>query len=61
MYKSKNEELKTNYRIADEGLVESMNPKDKDFIYFWNILWINYYMLIDNNKIHVLDLNVSAT
>lgn len=34
VYKDKSEELKNNYRIADEGYVESMNPKDKNFIYF---------------------------
>ena len=34
MYISKNNEMRQNYRIADEGFVESMNKKDKDFVYF---------------------------
>ena len=34
MYAEKMEELKNNYAIKDSGFTESMNPKDKDFIYF---------------------------
>jgi len=34
MYKEKNEELMRSNKIENEGFVESMNRKDKDFIYF---------------------------
>ncbi len=34
LYKEKNDELKQNYRIADEGYVESMNKNGKEFIFF---------------------------
>ena len=34
MYISKNNELKSNYRIKDEGFVETINKNDKNFIYF---------------------------
>ena len=34
LYKEKNEEMKKNYSISSDGFTESMNPKDKDFIYF---------------------------
>lgn len=30
----KNEEMKHNYVLKDELNIESMNPKDKKFIYF---------------------------
>jgi len=33
------QELNDNYGIKPDA-VESMNPKDKDFIYFW---WIWYW------------------
>ena len=34
LYKKKNEEIKHKYTTESEGFTESMNPKDKDFIYF---------------------------
>lgn len=34
LYRNKNEELKHNYSLKDEGFVQSMNPKDEKFIYF---------------------------
>jgi hypothetical protein len=34
LYKEKMNELRHNYRIKDSAQVESLNPKDDDFIYF---------------------------
>ncbi len=34
LYKEKMNELKNNYSIKDSAMVEALNPKDKDFIYF---------------------------
>jgi hypothetical protein len=34
LYREKNDELKDNYRINIDGLDESVNKKDKDFIFF---------------------------
>ena len=34
LYKQKAEEMKTNYSLLDRNFTESLNPKDKDFIYF---------------------------
>ncbi|KAM3132251.1 hypothetical protein pb186bvf_015581 [Paramecium bursaria] len=34
LYTMKNEEMKHNYVLKDELNIESMNPKDKKFIYF---------------------------
>ena len=34
LYTMKNEEMKHNYVLKDELNTESMNPKDKKFIYF---------------------------
>ncbi|CAD8094944.1 unnamed protein product [Paramecium sonneborni] len=34
MYRIKNQEMKDVYKVKDDGFQESMNPKDKNFIYF---------------------------
>ncbi len=34
LFNEKMKELEGNYRIQDSAFVESLNPKDKDFIYF---------------------------
>jgi len=34
LYKEKAAELETNYSLTDRSFTESLNPKDKDFIYF---------------------------
>ena len=34
LFNEKMKELQDNYRIKDSGFVESLNPRDKDFIYF---------------------------
>lgn len=33
-YIEKMDELNKNYALMDRGITESLNPKDKDFIYF---------------------------
>ncbi len=33
-YIDKMKELNENYALVDRGVTESLNPKDKDFIYF---------------------------
>jgi len=33
-FKEKNEEMMKNYKIKEDTLLEGLNPKDKDFIYF---------------------------
>lgn len=34
LFNEKMKELESNYRIQDSGFVDSLNPRDKDFIYF---------------------------
>lgn len=34
LYKEKNQELKTSYTIKSDGYTPSLNPRDKEFIYF---------------------------
>lgn len=34
LYKDKAEEMDKNYSLTDKRFTESLNPKDKDFIYF---------------------------
>ncbi|CAD8082650.1 unnamed protein product [Paramecium primaurelia] len=34
MYRIKNNEMKDVYKVKDDGFQDSMNPKDKNFIYF---------------------------
>ncbi|CAK78492.1 unnamed protein product (macronuclear) [Paramecium tetraurelia] len=34
MYRIKNKEMKDVYKVKDDGFQDSMNPKDKNFIYF---------------------------
>lgn len=34
LFNEKMKELQNNYRIQDSGFMESLNPRDKDFIYF---------------------------
>jgi len=34
LYKKKAADMETNYYMTDREFTESINPKDKDFIYF---------------------------
>lgn len=34
LYKEKNDEMKKNYSISEDGFREPLNPKDENFIFF---------------------------